>query len=138
MDVKTLSATIGHMSVATTLDIYAHSTDTMKKQAAQRIDAGFGRGVPPGGDIAPPTTQKPIASKFEPYKGKRRKAGTGCVSKISEHLWEGRYSPTWVDGKKLSQNVYAHSLEECEGKLAVLIIEMEAELAELRSKIDAA
>ena len=29
MDVKTLSATIGHVSSATTLDIYSHITDTM-------------------------------------------------------------------------------------------------------------
>ena len=34
MDVKTLSATIGHVSAATTLDIYSHMTDTMQMQAA--------------------------------------------------------------------------------------------------------
>ncbi len=37
MDVKTLSATIGHVSSATTLDIYSHITDTMQtaKSSAQ-------------------------------------------------------------------------------------------------------
>ncbi len=38
MDVKTLSATIGHVSSATTLDIYSHITDTMQRQAAVHID----------------------------------------------------------------------------------------------------
>ena len=69
---------------------------------------------------------------FQPYIGKKRKPGTGCISQISEHLWEGRYSPTWIDGKKHARNVYAHTRKECEEKLKVLIMEMKAELAELK------
>ncbi len=42
MDVKTLSATIGHVSAATTLDIYSHMTDTMQIQAAVSIDRKIG------------------------------------------------------------------------------------------------
>ncbi len=42
MDVKTLSATIGHVSAATTLDIYSHMTDTMQMQAAVSIDRKIG------------------------------------------------------------------------------------------------
>jgi hypothetical protein len=42
------------------------------------------------------------------------------------------YSPTWIDGKKHARNVYAHTREECEEKLKVLIAEMKAELAELK------
>ena len=38
MDVKTLSATLGHVSAATTLDIYSHVTSTMQKQAAVNIE----------------------------------------------------------------------------------------------------
>ena len=38
----------------------------------------------------------------------------------------------WIDGKKHSRNVYAHTREECEEKLIVLIAEMKAELAELK------
>ena len=38
----------------------------------------------------------------------------------------------WIDGKKQSRNVYAHTREECEEKLKVLIVEMKAELAELK------
>ena len=61
--------------------------------------------------------------------GKVRKPGTGCISQINDHLFEGRYSPTWIDGKKHARNVYAHTREECEEKLKVLIAEMKAELA---------
>ena len=61
-----------------------------------------------------------------------RKPGTGCISEINNHLFEGRYSPTWIDGKKHARNVYAHTREECEEKLKVLIKEMKAELAELK------
>ena len=38
MDIKTLSAMIGHVSAETTLNIYSHITDTMQQQAAARID----------------------------------------------------------------------------------------------------
>lgn len=38
----------------------------------------------------------------------------------------------WLDSKKHSQNVYAHTHEECEEKIKVLIIEMKTELAELK------
>lgn len=38
----------------------------------------------------------------------------------------------WIDGKKHSRNVYAHTREECEEKLQKLIIEMKTELAELK------
>ena len=39
-------------------------------------------------------------------------------------------SPKWPDGKKHARNVYAHTREECEEKLKVLIVEMKAEIAE--------
>ena len=61
-------------------------------------------------------------------KGKYRKPGTGCVSQISEHLWEGRYSPK-INGKRMARNVYAHTEAECEEKLAHMIREMKAEIA---------
>jgi len=67
---------------------------------------------------------------FKPYVGHKRRSGTGCVSEINDHLFEGRYSPKWPDGKKHARNVYAHTREECEEKLKVLIVEMKAEIAE--------
>ena len=43
MDVKTLSTIIGHNSVATTLNIYAHITDDMRAKAAASIDRGIAK-----------------------------------------------------------------------------------------------
>jgi len=40
MDIKTLSTIIGHISTATTLNVYAHVTDEMKEIAADEIDRG--------------------------------------------------------------------------------------------------
>ncbi len=40
MDVKTLSTVIGHVSSSTTLNIYAHVTDEMRRTAAMKIDQG--------------------------------------------------------------------------------------------------
>lgn len=71
---------------------------------------------------------------FQPVLPSRRRAGTGCISQINDHLYEGRYSPMWINGKKLSRNVYAHTREECEEKLKVLIMEMKAEIAELKEQ----
>ena len=132
MDVKTLSAIIGHVSAATTLDIYTHITDDMRHSAAACIDRGIGK-VETQEDAAP-EPPKPAMTDFQPYKGNRRRAGTGCITQISDRLWEGRYSPVWPDGKKHSRNVYAHTREECEEKLKVLIDEMKREIAEVKMK----
>ena len=135
MDVKTLSAMLGHVSAATTLDIYTHSTSDMQHAAARKIDCGIGKAELP--DEPAPQANTPAIVDFQPYMGKVRKPGTGCISQINDHLFEGRYSPTWIDGKKHARNVYAHTREECEEKLKVLIAEMKAELAELkRQKTD--
>ena len=135
MDVKTLSAMLGHVSAATTLDIYTHSTSDMQHAAARKIDCGIGKVELP--DEPAPQANAPAIVDFQSYMGKVRKPGTGCISQINDHLFEGRYSPTWIDGKKHARNVYAHTREECEEKLKVLIAEMKAELAELkRQKAD--
>ena len=138
MDVKTLSAMLGHVSAATTLDIYTHITDDMQRTAAANIDRGIGKAAPqeglsePGRETVPVTAEKTKMTDFKPYVGRKRRSGTGCVSEINDHLFEGRYSPKWPDGKKHARNVYAHTREECEEKLKVLIVEMKAELAELK------
>ena len=140
MDVKTLSAMLGHVSAATTLDIYTHITDDMQRAAAENIDRGIGKAAPqeetsePGQETAPAQAEKPSMTDFKPYIGRKRRSGTGCVSQINDHLFEGRYSPKWPDGKKHARNVYAHTREECEEKLKVLIIEMKTELAELKKQ----
>ena len=130
MDVKTLSTIIGHVSAATTLNTYTHITDEMRKKAALSIDQGIAKAeVEP----MPEQIDEPPKQDFVPVEPPRRRPGTGCVSQLREHLWEGRYSPVWPDGKKHSRNVYAKTRKECEEKLKVLILEMKAEIAALRS-----
>ena len=134
IDIKTLSNMIGHSSAETTLNIYSHITDTMRLQAAEKIDREIG-----GVNIpAPPSENEPSQNEMrefdgfvEPYEPKIRKSGTGCVTMINEHLYEGRYSPK-VNGKRMARNVYAKTREECEEKLAELIKTMKAEIAELK------
>ena len=69
---------------------------------------------------------------FQPYVGRKRKPGTGCITQISENCWEGRYSPMWPDGKKHSRNVYAKTREECEVLLPGLIQQMKAEIKAIK------
>ena len=126
MDIKTLSTIIGHVSSTTTLNTYTHVTDAMRQNAADKIDRGIGRIEPKSRKEAAP--QKPAPSTFQARKGQRRKPGTGCVSQINGHLWEGRYSPI-VNGRRMARNVYAKTEAECEKKLAALIREMKAEIA---------
>ena len=132
MDIKTLSTIIGHVSTATTLNVYAHVTDEMRKIAAAKIDRGIAKSESLQDiDTAP---RKPAPSTFLPHKGQRRKPGTGCVSQINEKLWEGRYSPKLPNGDRLARNVYAHNEKECEQKLAELIVQMKAEIAAQRQQ----
>lgn len=136
MDVKTLSAMLGHVSAATTLDIYTHITDDMRHTAAVNIDRGIGKAEPAQDNTAdvPAQPEAPRMTDFKPYLGRKRKPGTGCVSEINDHLYEGRYSPMWPDGKKHARNVYAKTREECEEKLKALIVQMKAEIAEAKKK----
>ena len=135
MDVKTLSAMLGHVSAATTLDIYTHITDDMRQSAAASIDRGICRAVPEQDDLKNVPTQPPAPrmTSFKPYCGTNRKPGTGCISELNDHLFEGRYSPTWPDGKRHSRNVYAHTRAECEEKLAALIVTMKDEIADIKA-----
>ena len=122
----------------TTLDIYTHITDDMRLMAAANIDRNIGKAAPqedasePGQETAPAQAEKPSMTDFKPYVGRKRRSGTGCVTEINDHLFEGRYSLKWPDGKKHARNVYAHTREECEEKLKVLIAEMKAEIAEAK------
>jgi len=139
MDIKTLSATIGHVSAATTLDIYSHITDTMQQQAAVNIDRKIGKSdaVLPERESTRLQIEKPPVSDFVPFVGKIRKPGTGCVTMINDHLYEGRFTPTNADGKRIAKNIYASTRKDCEEKLAELIVQMKAEIAEEKEKLKA-
>ena len=130
MDVKTLSTIIGHVSAATTLDTYTHITDEMRRKAAVYIDREIAGAE--AADAEPERTAPPRA-EFTPIKPARRRPGTGCVTQLSDHLWEGRYSPVWPDGKKRPRNIYAKTEAECEEKLSAMIREVKAEIAAIRS-----
>ena len=112
----------------------------MQRSAANKIEHGFGRNegslseVEKTPDQAVKTPQK---AKFEPKQPKIRRPGTGCISEINDHLFEGRYSPTGADGKRMARNVYAKTREECEEKLAELITQMNAEIAAEKERLKA-
>ena len=129
MDVKTLSAMIGHISSATTLDIYSHITNEMQVNAARKIDNSYGRDYEVYEEetkvIEEPT---PVIKPFDPYKGKIRKSGTGGIYELNDHLYEGRYTPTNANGKRESHNVYGKTREECQEKLDAMIVEVRARI----------
>ena len=128
MDIKTLSAMLGHISSETTIDIYSHITNTMRRQAAVKIDHQIS-GV--DAKISQVEKQERIDTtqqQVEQYKPKKRKSGTGCVTMINDHLYEGRYSPKNAYGKRESHNIYAKTREECEEKLAVMIAQVKAKI----------
>lgn len=142
MDIKTLSAMIGHISSATTIDIYSHVTDTMQRQAANKIESGIGNDEAytlNETHDAPDKqeTQNVIIKAFEPYKGKVRKSGTGGIYEINDHLYEGRYTPTNAHGKRESHNVYAKTREECQTLLTEMIDRVRAEIAADKARIQA-
>ena len=89
MDVKTLSAMLGHVSAATTLDIYTHITNPMRSEAAAKIDQKIGKAAPQ--ELPAEPQEKRTMTTFQPYAGRKRKPGTGCITQISENCWEGRY-----------------------------------------------
>lgn len=133
VDAKTLSGILGHTNASFTVDIYS-ITDTMQRQAAVHIDRKIG-----GTDARMPTEKReerkdtsPV--EFTPYKPKIRKPGTGCVTMINDHLYEGRFSPR-VNGKRIAKNIYATTREECEEKLAELIKTMKAEIAVMKKQV---
>ena len=103
MDIKTLSTIIGHVSSETTLNIYSHVTDTMRTQAAEKIDREIGgtNASEAQSSSKPQNTEtSPVEEKFEPWKPKVRKSGTGCVYQINANLWEGSFYPRMPDGKR--------------------------------------
>ena len=130
MDVKTLSAIIGHVSSATNLNTYTHITDEMRRKAAISIDQGIA-----GVEAAAAGKEEKAACpepEFTPVQPARRRPGTGYLKQIKENLWEGRYSPIWPDGKKHSRNEYAKTREECEALLPGLIEQMKAEIKAIK------
>lgn len=99
----------------------------MKEQAAINIDRGIAHAEAEITAVESQSSKTPDKQKFEPNSGKIRKSGKGCISKINDNLYEGRYSPK-VNGKRMVRNIYATTREECEKKLAEMITQMKAEI----------
>lgn len=135
MDVKTLSNIIGHVSSATTLNIYAHITDDMQRRAAAKIDQGIGRAETPSD--CPTTAASHTMTDFKPRRGKKRYWGSGYLGQTKGGRWNGRYTVTWPDGTKRTRNVYAATRDECERLLETMIVEMKTEAAAERERLKA-
>jgi hypothetical protein len=80
-------------------------------------------------------TYEPTEPHPEPVPRKIRKSGTGCIYQINDHLWEGSFYPRLPNGKRKKFNVYAETREQCEAKLAEMITEKKAEIAEETTKL---
>ena len=135
MDVKTLSTVIGHVSSATTLNVYAHVTSDMQRQAAARIDRGIGKA-----EVAESTSiakSMSTMTDFRPIRERKRRWGTGSLSRNQNGQWVGRYTITWPDGRLETRKVYAATEEECERLLAAMIADMKSEVAAEKERLTA-
>ena len=54
---------------------------------------------------------------------------------INDHLYEGRHTPTNAYGKRESHNIYAKTREECEEKLAEMIVQVKAQIKAEKDKM---
>ena len=127
MDVKTLSTIIGHVSSATTLNVYAHITDDMQRQAAVKIDRGIVKVEAPAESSQAEVSR--TMTDFKAQRGKHRYWGSGYLGQRKGGRWAGQYTIKWPDGGKVSRSVYADTEEECERLLAAMIREMKTEAA---------
>ena len=130
LDIKTLSAVLGHSSAETTISVYSHVTGEMERNAAKKMDDAFGTPKPANSPVNgknPDDRQTPESepkhAEFTAKKSKKRKPGTGCIFKVSKNTWQGKYTPRGKDGKREQHIVYAPSEVECEQKLAEMIRE---------------
>jgi integrase len=54
VDLKTVSNALGHSTISTTADVYAHVTDSLMRDAADRIDGAIATAVSrPAGGASP-------------------------------------------------------------------------------------
>ena len=134
MDVKTLSVIIGHTSSATTLNIYAHVTSDMQRQAAAKIDQSIGKTeATKSAPAAEPTT---TMTDFQPTWKGRRRWGTGSLSQSKSGRWTGRCAIMWSDGKLETRSIHADTEVECERLLAIMIAGMRAEVAAEKKRLN--
>lgn len=135
MDVKTLSTIIGHVSTSTTMNVYAHVTDTMREAAAVKIDRGIAKAEPEHNDYK--DEAKPSMTTFQAVKKERRRYRTGHLGKSSANRWGGCYTASWPDGTKQTRYVHADDKEECARLLNELVAKMKAEVVAEKNRLAA-
>ena len=89
--------------------------------------------ITPDDGQTPEQKQKP--AEFTAKKSKKRKPGTGCISKVSKNTWQGKYTPRGKDGKREQHIVYAKSAEECERKLGEMIASMNSRIEGMKTAL---
>ena len=104
-------------------------TTDMQKNAANAIERGLGNTDMSIDESAVPRPKQHERKVFKPKESKCRESGTGGVYQLNDHLYEGRFTPRLPDGKRKGFNVYAQTREECEKKLAEMIVEVKAKIA---------
>lgn len=82
-----------------------------------------------------PSCKNATEGKIQPKQPKIRRPETGCVTMINDHLWEGSFYPRLPNGKRKKFNVYAETRDQCEVKLAEMIAQKKAEIAEEKAKL---
>ena len=107
----------------------------MECNAAKKMDDAFGTPKPADSPVCDDNhddgqtpEQKQKTSEFTAKNSKKRKPGTGCISKISKNTWQGKYTPRSKDGKREQHIVYAKNEEECERKLGEMIGKLKSEI----------
>ena len=134
LDIKTLSAVLGHSSAETTISVYSHVTGEMERNAAKKMDDAFGTPKPADSpvyddnpDDGPNTRTGTQTSQIHRPKEQEAQARYGCISKVSKNTWQGKYTSRGKDGKREQHIVYAKSKDECERKLWEMIKELKNE-----------
>ena len=121
------------------MNVYAHSSEQMKRDAAKKIDEAIGTVL--GADVAaydasvamkterhknPPTVQISRRRRYLSHIKAKTQAGHGLRQTTFRQLLARKiYADS--ERKAYRRNIYADSVEECEIKLEALIKEMKAE-----------
>lgn len=109
------------------LNVYAHVTGDMQRQAADKIDRGIGKVGTPTESLQ--TNAGRAIMDFKAQGGKHRYWGSGYLGQRKGGRWAGRYTIKWPNVRKETRSVYASTEGECEKLLAVLITEIKVESA---------
>lgn len=107
---------------------------TMQTEATAKIDQGTGKAAPQ--ELHAEPKAKRTMTTFQPYIGKMRKPGTGCITQISEQPLGRPLFPRVVGWEEALLQCVRKTREECEALLPGLIEKMKAEIKTIRQNGD--